>query len=88
IQDNAGTLPYQLEHPGTALTCAQLGTLPAPLLVVSGARSNLFFGEVADAVAACVSGARRETVPGAAHVVQRENPDAFNALLVGFLATH
>jgi esterase len=88
IQDNAHILPFQLEHPGTALTCAQLGALAVPLLVVSGARSNLFFGEVADAVAACVPGARRETIPSAAHVVQRENPDAFNAALVGFLATH
>jgi len=88
IQDNAGTLAFQLAHRGTLLTCAQLGGLAAPLLVITGARSNLFFGEVADAVASCVPGARRETVLGAAHVVQRENPDAFNAVLVGFLSTH
>lgn len=88
IQDNARTLPFQLEHRGTELTCAQLGALAAPLLVVTGARSNVFFAEVADAVAACVPGARRETIPGAAHVVQRENADAFNAVLVGFLTTH
>ena len=88
IQDNARTLPFQLEHRGTELTCAQIGALAAPLLVVTGARSNVFFGQVADAVAGCVPGARRETIPNAAHVVQRENPDAFNAALVGFLATH
>jgi pimeloyl-ACP methyl ester carboxylesterase len=62
--------------------------LTVPTLVVTGEHSNPFFAAVADAVTACVTGAVRETIPTTGHVVQRDNADAFNAALVGFLAAH
>jgi non-heme chloroperoxidase len=88
ILDNATVLPFFLAAPPPAMPCAELGRLAVPTLVVTGERSNPFFGAVADAVAGCVQGAVRETIPSASHVVQRENADAFNAVLVGFVATH
>jgi pimeloyl-ACP methyl ester carboxylesterase len=88
ILDNARILPFQLAQPPPPLLCGDLSTLALPVLVVSGQRSNPFYGAVADAVAACIQGALRETTPSAGHDLQRENPDSFNAQLVGFLTTH
>jgi pimeloyl-ACP methyl ester carboxylesterase len=88
ILDNARVLPFFLAAPPPAMNCAELGRLAVPTLVVTGERSNPFFAAVAEAVTACVPGAARQTIPSAGHVVQRENADAFNAALVGFLATH
>jgi pimeloyl-ACP methyl ester carboxylesterase len=88
ILDNANVLAFQLAAPPPPMPCGQISGIRLPVLVISGQRSNPFYGMVADAVAACIPGALRETTPGAGHVVQRENPDAFNAELAGFLTTH
>lgn len=88
VLDNAPVLAFYLAAPPPPLPCAALARLTVPLLVVTGERSNPFFGAVADAVAACVSGAVRQTIPNAGHLVQRENADSFNSLLVGFLGGH
>lgn len=88
ILDNARILAFQLAQPPPPLLCGDLSTLALPVLVISGERSNLFYAAVADAVAACIPGALRQATPGAGHDVQRDNPDAFNAQLVGFLTTH
>jgi len=88
ILDNARLLPFQLAHPPQPLLCGDLSALALPVLVVSGERSNPFYGAVADAIAACIPGALRETTPSAGHDLQRENPDAFNATLLGFLTAH
>jgi non-heme chloroperoxidase len=88
ILDNARVLAFFLATPPPGVLCAELGRLTVPTLVVTGEHSNPFFAAVADAVTACVTGAVRETIPTTGHVVQRDNADAFNAALVGFLAAH
>jgi non-heme chloroperoxidase len=88
ILDNATVLPFFLAAPPPPLGCADYARLAVPTLVVTGERAAPYFSAVADAVAGCVKGALRETIPSAGHVVQRENSDAFNAVLVGFLTTH
>ncbi len=88
ILDNARVLGFFLSAPPPPLPCPELAKVTVPTLVVTGERTNPFFTAVGDAVARCIPKATRETVPLASHVVQRENPDAFNATLVGFLATH
>ncbi len=88
ILDNATVLPFFMAAPPPPLGCAEYARLDVPTLVVTGERAAPYFSAIADAVAGCVKGAVRETIPGAGHVVQRESPDAFNAVLVGFLSTH
>jgi pimeloyl-ACP methyl ester carboxylesterase len=88
ILDNASVLPFFLAAPPPPMPCAELGRLAVPTLVVTGERSAGYPTAIADAVATCVPRALRETVPSAGHLVQRENAAAFNAVLVGFLATH
>ncbi|MGO8971861.1 MAG: alpha/beta fold hydrolase [Myxococcaceae bacterium] len=88
VLDNASILGFFLSAPPPPMPCPELASLKVPTLVVTGERTNPFFSAVGDAVAHCIPNAVRETVPLASHVVQRENADAFNAILVGFLTTH
>jgi len=88
VLDNARVLGFFLSAPPPSLPCPQLAKVAVPTLVVTGERTNPFFAAVGDAVARCIPGATREIIPMASHVVQRENADAFNATLVGFLSTH
>lgn len=88
IQDNAGVLGFFLSAPPPPMPCTDFARLSVPTLVVTGQRTNPFYTAVGDSVARCIPHALRESIPMASHVVQRDNPDAFNAVLVGFLATH
>ena len=88
ILDNVRVLPFFLAARPPPVPCTTLAQLNVPTLVVTGEHSNPFFAAVADSVAGCVKGAVRQTIPNANHLVQRDNPDAFNAQLVGFLTTH
>ncbi len=88
ILDNARLLGFFLSAPPPPVPCAQLARLTMPTLVVTGERTALFYSAVGESVAGCIPNSVRETILMASHVVQRENPDAFNATLVGFLSTH
>ncbi len=88
LLDNVRVLPFFLAAPPPPMPCAELGRVAVPTLVVTGERSNPFFAAIADAVTACIHGAARQTIPSAGHIVQRENAEAFNTVLVGFLAAH
>jgi non-heme chloroperoxidase len=88
ILDNASVLPFFLNAPPKPMPCSEFARLTVPTLIVTGDHANAFFAAVADAVAGCIPGAVRETVPNADYVVQRQNPDSFNAVLVGFITTH
>ena len=88
VLDNATVLGFFLAAPPPSMPCAEFARLNVPTLVVTGERTNPLYAAVGDAVASCIPKAQRETIQQASHVVQRENPEAFNALLVGFLQAH
>jgi non-heme chloroperoxidase len=88
ILDNADVLPFWLASPSPPLSCPELHRLAAPVLVLSGSRSSAFFTAVAERVTSCIPGAKHDTIANTGHVVQRDNPEAFNAALVAFLSTH
>ncbi len=88
ILDNASVLGFFLSAPPPSMPCSELARLSVPTLVVTGERTNLFYAAVGESVAGCIPKAVREVIPMASHVVQRENPDVFNATVVGFLAVH
>jgi len=67
----------------------RLGAIRAPTLYVSGAEDKLGGPPALMAgLAARVPGARHESVPGAAHIANIQNPDGFNRVLAGFLKEH
>ena len=58
----------------------------APTLVVWGADDSLFPPQIADLVVGHVGGARKVLIPDASHFPQLDNPAAFDAAVVRFLA--
>jgi pimeloyl-ACP methyl ester carboxylesterase len=62
-----------------------LGTLAMPALVVVGALDMPDFRAGAEAIAEQLPDARHSVIAGARHLAPLEQPDAFRALLLGFL---
>lgn len=80
-----------MEDLGRFDTCARLGSIAAPTLVVTGGEdaSNVAGGvpgRAARALADAIPGARLEIVAGAHHYPHIDHAEAFNALLLRFLA--
>ncbi|HUZ02024.1 MAG TPA: alpha/beta hydrolase [Thermomicrobiaceae bacterium] len=63
-----------------------LAALEVPTLLVYGSGTQPEYRELTEAVAEAVPAAELVEVPGAGHGVPADNPDAFNALLLDFLA--
>ena len=66
---------------------AQLGTVTVPTLVVWGAVDPWIALARGEALAAAIPGARLVAIPGAGHLPFEEDPAAFEAALLPFLAT-
>ncbi|MDP1527035.1 MAG: alpha/beta fold hydrolase [Rhodocyclaceae bacterium] len=64
---------------------ARLKTLPMPALVVVGDSDPGIPLPLAQALAVAISGAQLAVIPGAAHLANIEQADAFNQLLLNFL---
>jgi pimeloyl-ACP methyl ester carboxylesterase len=56
-----------------------------PCLVLDGGRAEAHFRRVADGLAAAIPGVRRVTLPGAAHLLNWDDVESFNAAVVDFL---
>ncbi|MGH3274195.1 MAG: alpha/beta fold hydrolase [Streptosporangiaceae bacterium] len=63
----------------------RLGGIAVPTLVVAGDRDHPDFVRVARLLAAKISGARLEILPGADHLLPMRTAAAFTGLLAGFL---
>jgi pimeloyl-ACP methyl ester carboxylesterase len=74
------------EEPLVEDLAARLGEINAPTLVLVGEHDVEDMHAIAARLAAAVPGARSATVGGAAHVPNLEQPAAFDALVLGFLA--
>ncbi len=65
----------------------RLPALDVPALVLTGKDDYADFQGIADHLAATLPNARRETIPGAGHVPSLEQPAAFDALVLPFVAS-
>jgi len=74
--------PQPLDPPAAG----RLGELKAPLLVAIGTLDDPGTQESMRHLAGAVPGARMEVFEGAAHMINLEQPERFNALLRAFLA--
>ena len=52
---------------------------------MDGGRAEAHFRRVADGLAAAIPGVRRVTLPGAAHLLNWDDVESFNAAVVDFL---
>lgn len=82
-RDNAWTLVA--DDAEGSVTCAEVGSLPMPVLLIGGEKSSGRLVNVVDATQKCLPSAKRVTIPNAAHPMNRQNPAAFDAALVKFL---
>ena len=89
ILDNARTVPLQLSAPRPpAISCATLGGVKLPTLVVGGEHSRRHSVLGNEVVAQCIPGSRLVVTPKATHLMTHQNPTAFNEALLQFLAQH
>ena len=87
ILDNAGTALKPEGRPATS--CAEIGKLDFPILLLNGERSPKRYAAMFAAMRTCKAGIAEPTViPNAAHGMHRENPAAFNAAILSFLERH
>jgi pimeloyl-ACP methyl ester carboxylesterase len=64
-----------------------LARYAGPALVVVGEQDPITPLEKAKQMADLITGARLEVIPGAAHLPNQEQPEAFNAVLDSFLSS-
>ena len=86
--DNARTIPlvFLTAPPPPPLTCDQLGQIKVPVLITYGGDTRSFYRIAAEGVAGCIPGAQLVAIQGSRHLAMVQQPDAFNAVLLQFLA--
>jgi pimeloyl-ACP methyl ester carboxylesterase len=85
--DNAGNfLLPERETPLQPPAVGRLGELKCPVLLIVGSRDVKDIQDIVERLASKVQGARVATFDGAGHMVNMEQPDAFNHEVLGFLA--
>jgi pimeloyl-ACP methyl ester carboxylesterase len=87
VFDNARTVPVFLSAaPPPAVSCATLGGVKAPTIVVGGEQTRRYYSLINEVVVRCIPGSRLAIIPEATHFSSYQNPSAFNEALLGFLA--
>jgi pimeloyl-ACP methyl ester carboxylesterase len=67
------------------ITCDDLKKIKAPVLLLTGDRSPLFFISIADELNRCLSNKERAILPNSSHGLEFENPAEFNKIVLGFI---
>ncbi len=88
LRDNAWTIKGMEEEQRRLVTCAELESLKAPVLLVGGEISPPFYGAILNVIQPYLKNRVRVTIPNASHAMNRMNPAAFNSAVVQFLSTH
>jgi pimeloyl-ACP methyl ester carboxylesterase len=79
-RDNAWTLIARAS--GKPVTCADLGGLKMPVLLLQGQKTPRRYARIVDAAHKCLPSAERATIPDAGHAMHAMNPAAFEKTLV------
>jgi len=89
ILDNARTVPLALAAPAPpAVSCATLGGVKVPTLVIGGEQTPRYFSLINEIVVRCLPGSHLVTIPNATHPMSLQKPAAFNEALLQVLAQH
>jgi esterase len=83
-RDNAWTLIAR--ESGKPVTCADLGGLKMPVLLLQGEKTPRRYASIVDATHKCLPSAERATIPDAGHAMHALNPASFEKMLVQFLS--
>ena len=83
---NARTLLGQINEQRAPFSLAAAQAIRTPTLLVGGAETQPQFVAIMNALEFAIPGAKRVTIPGAKHQMSFDNPAAFNAAVLEFLA--
>jgi pimeloyl-ACP methyl ester carboxylesterase len=70
------------------VSCAELGRVTTPVLLVRGERSPRLFQLISDELARCLQSDTTVIIPGAGHPPHLANPGYYNQVVARFLASH
>jgi pimeloyl-ACP methyl ester carboxylesterase len=86
--ENARTMrPMLAQPPPPAISCAALGAVRVPILVLRGERTIPFYAATNEALRACLApGAPEAAVPAAGHLSFEQSPGEYAAVVSAFLA--
>jgi pimeloyl-ACP methyl ester carboxylesterase len=85
-RDNAWSLTSLLGDAQVPFTCADAQKIDAPVLLMTGDKSHCLYGMMHDALAPCLMHRQKVVIPNASHGMHTDNPEAFNAAVLAFLA--
>jgi pimeloyl-ACP methyl ester carboxylesterase len=89
LRDNAGVIRAQLLGAGfPPLTDNEVRSVALPVMLVVGANSPPLFHHLSRRLLELLPRSELVTIANASHVVQEDNPAAFNAALLAFLGNH
>lgn len=90
LLDNAAEMRAETTTPPEqyfpALSTEDVGRLRTPTLLLQGELSPPMFGRVTDELARVLPHTERATIPAASHIMHLQNPPAFTAAVLTFLA--
>jgi pimeloyl-ACP methyl ester carboxylesterase len=70
------------------ISCAELGRVTTPVLLVRGDRSPPVFQHITDELARCLQSDTTVIIPGAGHPPHAGNPSYYNQVVLRFIMTH
>lgn len=90
IMDNACEFMVETSSPRfwTPITCEEAARIDVPTLVLTGDRTRRFLRLIAEELARCLPNAELAVVPDTTHELPADNPEAYNDLVLRFLARH
>lgn len=90
ILDNACEFKSETSSPDfwTPFTCEDAERITAPTLLLTGEKSLKMLKIVVDELGRCLPNKEIITVPSSSHETASENPEAYNKIVLNFLAKH
>lgn len=88
ILDNACEFKVETSSPEfwTPFTCEEAGNIETPTLLLTGDRSLRMFQLIVDELQRCLANGESMRVPETTHEVSSDNPEAYNEMVLDFLA--
>jgi len=87
LRGNVPALKVERSTPRPSCTCGDVRRVAVPALVLAGDRSPSIFRRGAKFLAQCFPRSVLVSIAGAGHMMQLDNPQAFNEAVLTFLAT-
>ena len=80
--------PRPAAPPPEPVTCAQLGAITTPTLIMGAEYGMPYSRRIVDVLAGCIPDSRLVVIPGVTHFMSYQDPDSFNEAVLEFIAQH